>query len=333
MTEYDSDYIEQIIEKIDLAEYIGQSIDLEHRGKEYYGSCPNHIDETPSFSVNPRENLYYCFSCHSGGNILSYLMEYEHLSYDQAVQKAAKLAHVDLSSMCQSESLRWLKRIKRKKRNKPKERAILDESILNKYERRYPDEWLTEGISKNAMEVFDIRIDNRSNRIVYPVRNRSGQLINVKGRTRIKNYKIMKLPKYQNYYEIGDVDYLQCLNVTERFIKEKKEIILFESIKSVMKAYAWGYKNCVSIESHNLSEGQIKLLIALQVDVVLALDSDVDFRLNSIKDMINILKKYTNVYLIKDNKGLLGGSESKNSPVDLTKEVWKELYSTKEKVI
>ena len=89
-----------------------------------------------------------------------------------------------------------------------------------------------------------------------------------------------------------------------------------------MKAYDYGYLNTVSVESHEINKEQIKLLIKLGVDVVVAFDSDVDP--GSIKG-IGTLKKFLNVYIIS-NTELLG---EKEAPVDRGKEVWETLYKEK----
>ena len=183
------------------------------------------------------------------------------------------------------------------------------------------------------IDLFGIRVDTISNRIVYPVYDMNKKLINIKGRTRYKNYKNLKLPKYINYYSVGVMDYFQSLELTLPYIKEKNEIIIFESIKSVMKAYGWGYKNCVSAEKHTLTPEQINLLIKLRVNVVFAYDTDVDYHKGEIKQNIDRLRKITNVFIIEDYDNLLGGIETKNAPVDCGYDIWEELYLNKKKVV
>ena len=97
--------LNEISERVNLLEYVGQHIELEKRGNDYYGHCSLHVDKTPSFTINPETNLFYCFSCGHGGGIISYLMEYEGLRFDEAVEKAAELADVDLSKMCRSDTI------------------------------------------------------------------------------------------------------------------------------------------------------------------------------------------------------------------------------------
>lgn len=332
---YSEEMLREIDGKTDLLSYVSQSMELTQRGRNFWGHCPLHTDNTPSFSIKQDENFYHCFSCGNGGGIISYLRHYEGMSFDDAVEKGARLANLDLNKMCKSKTMAFLEKIKSaaKQKRDPFIHPVLDANILKKYEHGTVQEWLDEGIAQEVMNIFDIRIDTFSNRIIYPVYDINGNLINIKGRTRYKNYKQLKLPKYINYYEVGVLDYFQGLNFTLGFAKKKREIIIFESIKSVMKAYGWGYKNCASAEKHTLTDEQISLLIKLKVDVVFAYDSDVDYRDKDVKQSIDELKRITNVYVIYDRKKLLGGKETKNSPADCGKEIWEELYKNKKKMV
>ena len=330
---YDDDMLQEINASVDLYEYVSQSIDLEKRGKDYFGHCPLHVDKTPSFSITPSKNSYYCFSCGRSGGIIGFLMDYEHLRFDDAVSKAAKLANMDLSKMCKSQTIAFLKNT----RNALQEKQIIDHTILppselNKYSKSKISEWLDEGIKQDVLDLFGIKINNRDNRIVYPVYDINGNLINIKGRTRYKNYKELRIPKYINYYPVGTMDYFQGLNITLPYVKQQNEIIIFESIKSVMKIFGWGYKNSASAEKHTLTDEQLKLLVKLRVNIVFAYDSDVSYAQEKVKMNIDVLKRLTNVYVIYDDKGLLGGKVAKNAPADLTKGIWEELYFSKTKV-
>jgi len=331
---YDDEMLQEINASVDLLEYVSQSIEMEKRGKDYFGHCPLHVDNTPSFSITPSKNSYYCFSCGRSGGIIGYLMDYEHLKFDDAVDKAAKLANMDLSTMCKSDTVSFLKKTKKIFHQETQEvvHEYLPETEFEKYSRKEITEWLDEGIRQDILDLFDVRINERDNRIVYPVRDITGHLINVKGRTRYKNYKELRIPKYINYYPIGTMDYFQSLNITLPYIKEQNEIIIFESVKSVMKAFGWGYKNSASAEKHTLTDEQIKLLVKLRVNIVFAFDSDISYSDSEIKKSIDLLKRITNVYLIYDRNRLLGGKDAKNAPVDLTREIWEQLYFNKTKV-
>lgn len=332
--EYDDETLQRINDSVDLLDYVSQSIEMVRSGKEYFGHCPLHVDNTPSFSITPSKNLYYCFSCGRSGGIIKFLMEYENMTFRDAVKKAAKLANVDLSQMCKSETISFLKKCKASTIKKEhSEHKIFDNTELCKYQKGEITEWIQEGIKKDVLDLFDVRLDERANRIVYPVKDINGRIINIKGRTRFKDFKELRIPKYINYYPVGTMDYLQGLDITLPYVRQSNEIILFESVKSVMKAYGWGYMNTASVEKHSLTDEQIRLVVSLRVNVVLAFDTDVDYRARNLQDSIARLKRVTNVYIINDKKKLLGGKETKNSPTDLTQEVWEELYKNKTKII
>lgn len=332
---YDDAVLQKINEEVDLLEYVGQQMELTQRGNDWFGHCPLHIDKTPSFSITPANNSYYCFSCGRGGGILGYLMDYEGLRFDEAVEKSAALAKVDLSKMCKSETIRFLRKLKAwsHRDNTPFEHRIIPYSVYEHYSKGKVTEWLDEGIEQEILDLFDIRIDDDNNRIVYPVCDQRGQLINIKARTRYKNYKELRIPKYINYYQIGVMDYFQSLNLTLPYIKEKNEVIIFESVKSVMKAYGWGCKNCVSAEKHTLTREQIQLLARLRVNVVFAYDSDINYRQRDVRQNLEQLKPITNVFVVEDNMEVLGGAGAKNSPADCGRETWMALYENKRKVV
>lgn len=334
-TNYDDEMLQQINENADLFGYVSQTMELEKKGNDYWAHCPLHTDLTPSLSFTPAKNSYYCFSCGKSGGIIGYLIDFEKMKFEDAVEKAAKLANLDLSKMCHSKTITFLKKL-RALAMKPKsayEHRILDDSELDKYQIEPVKEWLDEGIEQDVMDLFGVRVDTWQNRIIYPVYDICGNLINIKARTRYKNYKQMKIPKYINYFQVGVMDYFQGLNTTLKYVLDSNEIIIFESVKSVMKAYGWGYKNCASAEKHTLTKEQIDLLVKLRVNIVFAYDCDVDYRSSDVRQDIDKLKRVTNVFVIEDRKKLLGGKETKNAPVDCGEEIWETLYSQKRKVV
>ena len=109
MKYYDDEMLRQINDNADLLGYVSQEIELEKKGKDYFGHCPKHVDKTPSFSITPEKNSFYCFSCGRSGGIIGYLMEYEDLPFEDAVKKAATIANMDLTKMCQSKTIIFLR--------------------------------------------------------------------------------------------------------------------------------------------------------------------------------------------------------------------------------
>lgn len=329
---YDPSFVDDVVSTVNLLDYAENTYEFKKRGKEFFTHCPLHIDKTPSLAINPENGRFYCHSCGVGGTIIQWLEAMEHLEYDEAMLKAARLANLDVQKMCQSQTVIFNRTLRKQRTEMTTDRRILDYSEYDKFSKEFPQEWIDEGITTGAMRTFDIRIDQEANRIVYPVRDTSGNLINIKGRTRNPDYKKLGIPKYIFYYSVGTMDYLQSLEIARPYAKEKGEIIIFEGIKSVMKAYEYGMRNSVSAEKHSLTDEQVRLLIRLGFDCVFAYDSDVSTTEKTIKDNFDMLKRFVNVYVVEDREGLLGGAETKNSPVDCGKDIWFELYANKRKV-
>lgn len=336
MLTYDNDAIIELCSKVDLLEYASQTYDFQRKGENYFTNCPKHTDLTPSLSITPNKNLFYCFSCGRSGNILNWLMEYENLKFKEALEKVVNLAgeNVNKLKLKQPNAMSLYKKIKRIteiETNKTITREILDESILNNYKTEYPQEWIEEGINPKIMAKYNVRIDDNANRIIYPVYDKDFNLIGIKGRTRYKDYKERNLMKYQNYYKIGTTDFFTGMKENLDIIKQKNEVIVFEGIKSGMKAEAWGYDNWVASETSHLNDEQIKILLDLKIkEVIIAYDNDVE--LQKIKDCTKMLRKFTNVFVIYDKKGLLGKKTDKLSPVDLGKDIWEILYKERMKI-
>ena len=77
---YSDDIIEEVRMKNDIVDVISQYVKLTRKGSSYFGLCPFHNERTPSFSVTPSKQMYYCFGCGNGGNVFTFLMEYENFT-------------------------------------------------------------------------------------------------------------------------------------------------------------------------------------------------------------------------------------------------------------
>lgn len=331
MKKYDYDYLNELCNKIDLLEYAEQFYDFQKRGEKYFCSCPKHSDSDPSLCISPDVNLFYCFSCGRKGNLINWMMEFEGLTFNQAVQKVAELTNSDINEYIESETMSFYKSLA--KINKPKNELMVTRTILDiekdynqRFSDEFPQEWVDEGIPPDELKKYNIRIDTMSNRIVYPVFDNNDNLISIKGRTRFSSYKQLKIMKYLNYTSLGGrLDYFQGMQQARESIKEKNEIIIFEGIKSVMKADSWGYHNCVSAETSRLNDYQIELLISMQIrDVVIAFDKDVG--LKKIRENVELLKHFTNVWVIYDRWSKL---DEKDSPPDKGEETFRFLYENR----
>src|SRR6056297_1413992 len=90
--------IEEINQRINIVDLVQDFVTLEKRGSRYWGLCPFHSEKTPSMSVDPDKNLFYCFGCHKGGTMFTFLMEVEHISFVEAAEKLAERAGIQIDT-------------------------------------------------------------------------------------------------------------------------------------------------------------------------------------------------------------------------------------------
>ena len=93
---YDEQIIEQVRNANDIVDVIGQHVRLTRKGAYYFGLCPFHGEKTASFSVSPGKQIFHCFGCGVGGNVISFLMQYENYSFQEALNALADRAHITL---------------------------------------------------------------------------------------------------------------------------------------------------------------------------------------------------------------------------------------------
>ena len=137
---YSEDLIEEIRMKNDIVDVISGYVKLQRRGSSYFGLCPFHNEKSPSFSVSPDKQMYYCFGCGAGGNVFTFLMEYENFSFVEAVKALAERAGVELPSLEYS--------------REAKEQADLRSALLdiNRQAARYYYYQLRQPVGKQGMD-------------------------------------------------------------------------------------------------------------------------------------------------------------------------------------
>jgi len=91
-----SAFIDELINRVDIVEVIDSRVPLKKAGREYEACCPFHNEKTPSFKVNPTKQFYHCFGCKAGGSAITFLMEYDHLDFVEAIEELAKMAGVEV---------------------------------------------------------------------------------------------------------------------------------------------------------------------------------------------------------------------------------------------
>ena len=96
MSQIPQDIIERVRDSADIVDVVSKYVDLKQRGPNYFGLCPFHNEKTPSFSVSPTKQIYYCFGCNAGGNVYSFLMDYQKIPFPDAVKVLAEQYNIPI---------------------------------------------------------------------------------------------------------------------------------------------------------------------------------------------------------------------------------------------
>lgn len=220
--------IEDLIESIDIVDYISQFVELEEKNGEYWGLSPFQDEKTPSFSVRRETNTFYDFSSGIGGNVFTFVRYMNHCSNREAVDILKKYAgcgdgsYIPRKKMTATIICKKFKQIKNNKK-KPSSGTVYPDSYMEKYEKK-DDKlavWEQEGISRASLDKFQVYYDSFSDRLVYPIRNISGDIVNIGGRTLDPLWKEKKLRKYTYFSGWGEMNVIYGVFENLQEIKKK----------------------------------------------------------------------------------------------------------------
>ena len=305
---YSDDIIEEVRMKNDIVDVISQYVKLTRKGNSYFGLCPFHNEKTPSFSVTPSKQMYYCFGCGAGGNVYNFVMEYENYSFGEALSHLAERAGVVLPKIeysrearAKAEKRATLLEINKKaaqyfyyqlRRDNGKnahdyltDRGLSEETIkkfglgysdkysddLYKYlkAQNYSDELLRESGLFNVYERQGM-YDKFLNRVIFPIMDVNNRVIVFGGRV-MGDGK----PKYLNSPETQIFDKsrnLYGLNVART--TRKNYLILCEGYMDVISMHQAGFTNAVASLGTALTSGHASLVKRYTQEVLLLYDSD-----------------------------------------------------------
>lgn len=307
MAWFSEEKIEEVRSRNDIVDVIGNYVKLKRSGSGYVGLCPFHNEKSPSFSVNPARQMYKCFGCGVGGNVITFLMEYENYSFPEAMQSLAERAGVELpqkdmtAEQRQRESLRTtLLEINTKaarfffaKLKSPQgkigydylsDRALSDETIVHfglgyagqggnelygyLKQQGYADQILKEtGLFK--MDERGV-YDKFWNRVMFPIMDVGNHVIGFGGRV-MGDAK----PKYLNSPETKVFDKsrnLFGLNYAKQ--GKRSQMLLCEGYMDVIALHQAGFTNAVASLGTAFTEQQANLLRRYTEEVLLTYDSD-----------------------------------------------------------
>ena len=305
---YSDDLVEEIRMKNDIVDVISGYVKLTRRGSSYFGLCPFHNEKSPSFSVSPGKQMYYCFGCGAGGNVFTFLMEYENFTFVEALKFLADRAGVELPQMEYSKEAKEQADLKNTlleinkqaakfyyyqlhtERGKQgydylKGRGLSDDTIRkfglgysDKYgsllyrflkEKGYDDEILRQSGLFLADEVHGMQ-DKFWNRVMFPIMDVNNRVIGFGGRV-MGDGK----PKYLNSPETKIFDKsrnLYALNFARQ--TKKPQMLLCEGYMDVIALHQAGFDNAVASLGTAFTSGHASLLKRYTKEVYLTFDSD-----------------------------------------------------------
>lgn len=304
---------EEVIERIrndnDIVEVVEDYVQLKKQGRNYFGLCPFHDEKSPSFSVTADKQIFHCFGCKKGGNVISFMMEIESLSFIEAIRYLADRSNIELPETA----------------NQPVNISKEAADILSAYEWltkyyhhlvKYSDEgkqaleYLTERqVTKQSVDDFqlgyaplnsDVTLDFMKNkgfhsqllvkaglittkdnqtfadvyrgRVIFPIINHLGKTVAFSGRALTDNG-----PKYFNSPEhelFQKSNLLFNFHLAKNHIRKENEAILFEGAMDVIQAFQSGVKHSVATLGTALSMYQAKLLKRYTDKVIICYDAD-----------------------------------------------------------
>lgn len=299
--------IEEVRDRADVVEVIGEDVQLKKRGKNWVGLCPFHPEKTPSFNVTPEKQMYYCFGCQAGGNVFTYLMETRKMAFPEAVRSLGERYGVEVPETTDEgpdpygpvhEANRlaadfWHRRLLEADDAKPA-RAYLEgrglerdtwETFLLGWA---PDEWeaLQEEAGRHGIEegvLLEAGLAGRSEktggvydrfrgRLVFPIRSNAGKVIAFSGR-RLDD----EPPKYLNSTDTPVFNKgrtLFNLDLARPAIRRAGAAILVEGNFDVVGLHQAGFRNVVAPLGTSFTTEQARILKRYTSTAYLAYDGD-----------------------------------------------------------
>ncbi len=298
--------IDEVHRRADIIDIVGSYVKLTRRGNRWWGLCPFHSEKTPSFAVSQENNLYYCFGCGKGGNVVNFLMDIASLSFPEAMDFLAQKTGVDIHLVSSNEQtksnikaledlyLRVAKTFHWLLYNHPhatEARDYLESRGINRetsevfslgwapsdgqwlygflMEKKYSAQFLaTSGLFSSKSPKWSFFVD----RLMFPVMPDMGRVIAFSGRGLND-----KGPKYKNSPETALYKkslHLYGLGQAKKSIRDTKRAVICEGNLDVLSCYQSGIKEAVAPLGTALTENQTKTLKRLTQTIVLMFDGD-----------------------------------------------------------
>lgn len=304
---YPEEVVEEVCAANDIVDIVGQAVKLKKKGAYYFGLCPFHSEKTPSFSVTPGKQIYHCFSCGAGGNVITFLMNYEGMTFQEALKSLADRAGIKLPEVKMSGDL------KKKQQERERMMSLLKDAASFYYKNLRLEEgkealryFLDRGLSKKIMQSFGlgyagnkngvvsflkekgytdkeidaaglVYINEKSgmrdrfhNRVMFPIMDVNNHVIGFGGRVMGKGE-----PKYLNSPETKVFDKGKNLyGLNEAKKSRKGYFIACEGYMDVISMHQAGFTEAVASLGTAFTPDQARVLKRYTEEIRLSYDSD-----------------------------------------------------------
>ena len=299
------DFIDDLIERADIGEVIGRRVEIKKAGKEFKACCPFHNEKTPSFTISPEKGFYHCFGCGAHGTALGFLMDYERLTFVEAIEEVAKMLGVSVpktkENIAKSKERNSLKDLLQNISNyyeqnlKGSDKAIKylkSRGIDGKTAKHYAlgfsiDSWddITHkfGVTqedKKKLLACGLLIekddggfyDRFRNRLMFPIKNNKGEIVGFGGRI-IDDEE----PKYLNSPETSlfkKGELLYGLYESKKSIADKRKAIIVEGYTDVIGLYQNKIGNSLATLGTATTEIHINKIFRISDQIIFCFDGD-----------------------------------------------------------
>lgn len=338
---FSDDIIDSVRSASDIVDVVGDYVRLKKRGSNYFGLCPFHSENTPSFSVNPGMGIFKCFGCGAGGDVFQFVMRVEGMSFPEAVRTLAEKAGVELPEEGDTDreriseteavynALRFAARFFYHELTQTddggralsylRERGFAKETIT-KFGLGYaPDEWDAllkaadaKHIDVDVLEQAGLVIERKDasghydrfrGRLIFPILSHVGKVLGFGGRILDAT---SDQPKYINSPETRVYNksrVLYGLYQAKHAVRKQEEVLIVEGYTDVIALHQAGIRNTVASSGTSLTRGQVKLLSRYAQRIVLVFDADAAGTGAAMRGIDVILPEGLTVYIVALPKG------------------------------
>ena len=301
MANIDRAFIDHVLSSTDIVDLIKEKVNLTKNGSNYKGLCPFHNEKTPSFNVSATKQFYHCFGCGASGDAIKFIMEHDHLTFIEALSKLAQYANLELPESTKKNDTSYNLFVLNKKASQ-----FFSESLLSN--KKALDYLLNRNINKKMIECFEIGLSNDSwddlsklfakndetrsgidaglliesnnkvydrfrNRIMFPIRNTTGNYIGFGGRVynSDEGAKYINSPETKLFHKSYE---LYGLYESKKYINKENQVIVVEGYTDVIGLHNADIKNCIATLGTAFTKYHFKKIIRYTKNIVFCFDGD-----------------------------------------------------------